>query len=446
MNAMIEVLLIAGIALGVGLLVGVVVLLRRTSGTGNDRVESRLAAMAEAQERTDRIVREEFARNRDEASKQSAQTREETSTSIARTAETLIKSVGEISSVQKSQLESFAVRLGDLSASNEKRLEALRATVDDRLRLLQEDNAKRLDLMRVTVDEKLQGTLEKRLGESFKQVSDRLEQVHRGLGEMQTLAAGVGDLKKVLTNVKTRGTLAEMQLGTLLEQFLSPDQFATNVETRRGSNQRVEFAVKLPGRDGDARSIVWLPIDAKFPIEDYQRLVEAQERGDAEGVESAAKQLENCVKGAAKDIRDKYLDPPATTDFGVMFLGTEGLYSEVLRRTGLFESLQRDYRVTVAGPTTIAALLNSLQMGFRTLAIEKRASEVWAILGAVKSEFGKFGDLLDGVGKKLSEAQNKIEDAARKTRTIERKLQGVQELPAAAGEPPMLPLEAVTDD
>lgn len=443
---MVEALLIASLGVGIGIFIVALILLRRSPGSAIVPIESRLAGIENAQERTDRGVREEIGRNREEAGRQSGQLREEIGASSARTAENLVRSIGEISSVQKTQLETFAVRLNDLTASNEKNSESLRKTVDDRLRLLQEDNAKKLDLMRQTVDEKLQGTLEKRLGESFKQVTERLEQVHRGLGEMQTLAAGVGDLKKVLSNVKTRGTLAEVQLGSLLEQILAPEQYASNVETRRGSNQRVEFAVKLPGRDFDGNSAVWLPIDAKFPIEDYQRLVDAQERAATEEAEAAAKQLEIRIKGAAKDIRDKYLDPPATTDFGIMFLGTECLYAEVLRRTGLFELLQRDFRVTVTGPTTIAALLNSLQMGFRTLAIQKRASEVWSILGAVKSEFGKFGELLEGVGKKLQEAQNKIEDATRKTRTIERKLQGVQELPATSNEPVMLPVDNTSDD
>ncbi len=443
---MVEALLIASLGVGIGVFIVAMILLRRSAGSSIAPIESRLAGIESVQERTERSVREEIGRNREEAGRQAGRLREEIGTSSARTAETLVKSIGEISSVQKTQLETFAVRLNDLTASNEKSSETLRATVDERLRLLQEDNAKKLDLMRQTVDEKLQGTLEKRLGESFKQVTERLEQVHRGLGEMQTLAAGVGDLKKVLSNVKTRGTLAEVQLGSLLEQILAPEQYASNVETRRGSNQRVEFAVKLPGRDSEGNSAVWLPIDAKFPIEDYQRLVDAQERADAEQAEAAAKQLEVRIKGAAKDIRDKYLDPPATTDFGIMFLGTEGLYAEVLRRTGLFEQLQGEFRVIVTGPTTVAALLNSLQMGFRTLVIQKRASEVWSILGAVKSEFGKFGELLDGVSKKLQEAQNKIEDATRKTRTIERRLQGVQELPPESSDAPMLPVDEASGD
>jgi DNA recombination protein RmuC len=304
------------------------------------------------------------------------------------------------------------------------------AKVDGRLHALQDDNAKRLEQMRQTVDEKLQGTLEKRLGESFRLVSAQLEAVQRGLGEMQSLATGVGDLRKVLSNVKVRGTWGEVQLGSLLEQLLAPDQFAKNVATRPGTGERVEFAIRLPGRgDGDAE--VLLPIDAKFPVEDYQRLVEASERGDAAGVEEATRALEVRIKGCAKDIHEKYLNPPMTTDFAILFLPTEGLYAEVVRRLGLVELLQRDHKIVVAGPTTLAALLNSLQMGFRTLAIQKRSSEVWQVLGAVKTEFGKFGDVLEKVQKKLEEASNTIDAANVRRRAIEKKLTKVQELPAA---------------
>ncbi|MDD5306112.1 MAG: DNA recombination protein RmuC [Deltaproteobacteria bacterium] len=276
----------------------------------------------------------------------------------------------------------------------------------------------------------LRTSVDTRLGESFKQVSERLEMVQRGLGEMSALASGVGDLKRVLTNVKTRGTWGEVQLGSLLAQVLTPEQYATNVATRQGSSERVEFALKLPGRGEGAGDVVWLPIDAKFPTEDYQRLVDAAEQADAVAVEAASKQLEARIKASARDIRDKYLCPPGTTDFGVMYLPTEGLYAEVLRRPGLAEALQRDFRVVVAGPTTLAALLTSLQMGFRTLAIEQRSSEVWNLLGAVKSEFGKFGELLDRVHKQLDTAARTIETATKKTRTIERKLRDVEILPA----------------
>ena len=317
-------------------------------------------------------------------------------------------------------------QLTQLTTINEQKIDKMRETVEGRLKSLQEDNNQKLEKMRETVDEKLHTTLEKRLGESFKLVSERLEEVHKGLGEMQALASGVGDLKKVLTNVKTRGTWGQVQLENLLDQILTPEQYAKNVVTKRDSNDNVEFALKLPGKDG----IVWLPIDAKFPTEDYQRLVDAQEQGNLILIEEVGKALENRIKSEAKDIKEKYLDPPYTTDFGILFLSTEGLYAEILRRPGLYECLLRDYKVAITGPTTIAAFLNSLQMGFRTLAIEKRASEVWELLGVVKTEFSRFGDILDKTHKKLQEASNTIEDAAKKSRTIERKLRNVQALPA----------------
>lgn len=400
----------------------VIVRIRRERTEAATALEFGLREVKETTERQDRGLRDEFARNRHELAE-----------SLARATASLTSAVSTLSQSQKAELDGFSARLVQQAESQERRLESMRLTVDERLRLLSEENARKLDQMRQTVDEKLQGTLEQRLGESFKQVSDRLEMVHRGLGEMQTLAVGVGDLKKVLSNVKSRGTLAEVQLGLLLEQLLSAEQFARNVETRTGSNQRVEYAVKLPGREGQ-NDFVWLPIDAKFPMDDYQRLVEAQERSDAPAAESAGQTLEATIKSEARKIRSGYLNPPATTDFAIMYLGTEGLFAEVLRRPGLMEHLQREYRVTPAGPTTLSALLNSLQMGFRTLAIQKRASEVWGVLGSVKTEFGKFGDLLDGVGKKLQEAQNKIEDVTRKSRTIEKKLLGVQSLSAESAE------------
>jgi DNA recombination protein RmuC len=319
-------------------------------------------------------------------------------------------------------------------SKNENRLERIRETVDTKMQLLQKDNSEKLEKMRMTVDEKLQSTLEKRLGESFKLVSDRLEQVHKGLGEMQTLASGVGDLKRVLTNVKTRGTWGEVQLANLLEQILTIEQYDKNVATKNGSADRVEFAIKLPGKDDRVKQI-WMPIDAKFPIEDYQRLITAQENGSVEDVETLTKALENRIKSEAKDIFTKYIDPPYTTDFALLYLPIEGLYAEVTQRRGLAESLQRQYRVIVCGPNTIAALLNSLQMGFRSLAIEKRSSEVWSVLGAIKTEFGKFGDLLEKTHDKLKQASNTIEDATRKSRTIERKLGRVQELPSGDSVP-----------
>jgi DNA recombination protein RmuC len=318
-----------------------------------------------------------------------------------------------------------------MTDSNERRFDALRESVEKRLGSLQDDNNKKLEQMRMTVDEKLHATLEKRLGESFKLVGDRLEMVHKGLGEMQVLAAGVGDLKKVLSNVKTRGTWGEIQLANLLEQVFTRDQYAANVRTKRGSMDQVEFAIRLPGRSDDVESVMWLPIDAKCPQDPYQRLQEALDVGDVALIDSEGKQLEMMVKREAKDIRDKYLDPPMTTDFGVLFLPIEGMYAEVLRRPGLADLIQREYRVLIAGPTTLAALLNSLQMGFRTLAIEQRSSEVWQVLGNVKQEFGKFGDLLDKTQKKLQEATNTISDVSVRSRAIERHLKKVESLPVS---------------
>jgi DNA recombination protein RmuC len=357
------------------------------------------------------------------------QLREEVIATLKGITDTTTKTMGEVANVQKGQLEAMSSTISKLSDSNEKKLEAIRLTVEGELRLMQSDNSKQLEQMRQTVDEKLQGTLEKRLGESFKQVSERLEQVHKGLGEMQTLATGVGDLKKVLTNVKTRGTWGEVQLGTLLEQVLNPDQFAANVSTK-DAGERVEFAVKLPGQGTDKDETVWLPIDAKFPIEDYQRLADAQERADVDGVEVAGKQLENRVKTCARTISEKYLNPPKTTDFGILFLPIEGLFAEVIRRTGLIETIQRESRVIIAGPTTLWAILNSLQMGFRTLAIQKRSSEVWNLLAAVKTEWTKYGEVLEGVQKKLHQASETIEKAKVRSNAIGRKLRDVQELPA----------------
>jgi len=391
-------------------------------------VLNRFDALEKGNERMERAVKDEINRQREEIAGQSRSLREELGAALKSTGDSAINSLGEIGRAQRGQLETFSSQLSKLTESNEKKLGELRNTVENKLAQIQTDNAAKLEEMRKTVDEKLQGALEKRLGESFKLVSDRLEQVHKGLGEMQALATGVGDLKKVLTNVKTRGTWGEIQLGNLLEQVLTPDQYTQNVQTKQGGSERVEFAVKLPGRDGDGQP-VWLPIDSKFPKEDYERLIDAAECADAAGVEEAAKQLEARVKLEAKNIRDKYLDPPNTTDFGILFLPTEGLYSEVLRRPGLTEFLQREYRVAIACPNTLWAYLNSLQMGFRTLAIQKRSSEVWTLLGAVKTEFGKFGEVIEKVQKKIQEAGNAIDSAASKTKTIQRKLKTVEELP-----------------
>jgi DNA recombination protein RmuC len=338
---------------------------------------------------------------------------------------------------QSATLKRFGDTLGKslslLSESNAQRMLEVRATLETKIRDLQLDNAARLEEMRKTVDEKLHATLETRLTESFRQVSERLEKVHQGLGEMQQLALGVGDLKRVLTNVKTRGTWGEVQLEMLLEQVLTVDQYAKNVETIPGTGARVEFAIKLPG-SADSGAPVWLPIDAKFPKEQYERLVDAADRADAEGVQQAGRELERAVRGEAKTICEKYLAPPHTTDFAILFLPTEGLYAEVMRRPGLSDDLQRSLRVSIAGPSTLAAILNSLQMGFRTLALEKRSSEVWQVLGAVKTEFGKFGAVLSKTRLTLEQAAKSIETAEMRSRQMTRKLKTVEALPSETAE------------
>jgi len=368
--------------IGGGSIVAVVVLLTRR---GNQGAATELAKRLET---IDRSLRDEFSRNREEAG-----------------------------AAAKNQREELA-----------KSLEGVRSIVDVRLRQLQDDNAKQIDKMRATVDEKLQGTLEKRLGESFKLVSDRLEQVHQGLGAMQQLASDVGGLQRVLTNVKTRGGWSEWQLGVLLDEMLTPEQFAKNMRMRDDTDERVEFAIKLPGEENGAP--VWLPIDAKFPMEHYDRLAAAQEKGDPGAVETAIKTLETQLKRCAKDICEKYINPPKTTDFALLFLPSEGLYAEAIRRVGLVQNVQRECRVTFVGPTTLAALLNSLQMGFRTLAIQKRSSEVWNLLAAVKTEFGKFGESLSAVKEKIDQASRKMEDVDVRSRAITKKLRDVEELPS----------------
>jgi DNA recombination protein RmuC len=438
-----------GAALAVVLLIAVVVLLvrvRRATAEASLAAAAPLATcldgLSEQQARIEAAVRQEIAQNRSESGIAARDSREELTRALTLFGDSLQGSTKAIASLQHEQLGQFGAQLGTLlttieqrlatlTQTSERKLESLRVTVDDRLGQMHRDNAEKLESMRQTVDERLHGTLEHRLGESFKQVSERLEQVHKGLGEMQVLATGVGDLKKVLTNVKTRGGWGEVQLEALLEQMLSPEQFERNVKTRDGSAEMVEFAIRLPGKDDDRAEPVWLPVDAKFPIEDYQRLVDASHDGDRDTIELAARALEKRVRGCAKDISTKYVNPPRTTDFAIMFLPTEGLYAEVVRRNGLLETMQRDHRVVVAGPSTFAALLNSLQMGFRTLAIQERSSEVWKVLGAVKTEFHKFGEVLDGVKKKLDEASSKMEVAAVRSRAIERKLRQVEELPAA---------------
>jgi DNA recombination protein RmuC len=419
--------------------------------------------------RLENSIRDELARNRDENLRSAKDTREEIVSTLKTFSEILSKTITDIGNLQKNQLETFATQLknaqeqqvlNDRANRDEQKnslksfedkftlnvkdfnelqrqkldsmmqqLDKIRETVESRLKLLQDENIKKLDEMRATVDEKLQTTLEKRLSESFNQVSERLEQVHKGLGEMQNLATGVGDLKKVLSNVKTRGIMGEIQLGNILEQIMSPEQYTRDIATKKDTREVVEYAIKLPGKD-DSGQVVYLPIDSKFPLEDYHALIDAYDNGDGELVVTVSKSLENSIKKFAKDIRDKYIDPPYTTDFGIMFLPVEGLYAEVVRRTSLIEILQRDYKIVITGPTTLAAILNSLQMGFRTLAIEKRTSEVWKILGAVKTEFTRFGDVLKKAQEKITKAGEDIDElVGTRTRKIQNKLKAVQELP-----------------
>jgi DNA recombination protein RmuC len=445
---MVNLILVAG---SLGLLIGVALALLlpgRIASAARAALSDRLEAVDRGLERIDHAVREELGKNRGESAETAARLREEVRLAQKDGADSTLRALGVFGDRLDGLAKALEQRLAQVGESSEKRLEGLRATVDERLAKLQEDNGKRLDEMRRTVDEKLEGTLEKRLGQSFKLVSDQLESVARGLGEMRSLASGVGDLKKVLTNVKVRGTWGEVQLGNLLEQMLSPEQYVRNAAPRRESGERVEFAVKLPGPDGAAGEEVLLPIDAKFPMEDYQRLVEASERGDADALEAASKALEARIRGCAQDIRDKYLSPPRTTDFGILYLPTEGLFAEVVRRTALVERLQRECKVTVAGPTTLSAMLNSLQMGFRTLAIQKRSAEVWQVLGSVKAEFGKVGDYVAKVEKKLQEASNTLQELGRRGRVIERKLKDVQALPVAESQrlPPGVPVTEPVDE
>jgi len=350
-------------------------------------------------------------------------------THAAEVAESSARAQREEGAAQVARLaQQLQQQVADLANTVRLNLGEVRTTLEGRLQQLQQGNEAKLEQMRATVEEKLQTTLEARLGESFRIVSERLEQVHRGLGEMQTLASGVGDLKRMLTNVKTRGTFGEVQLAALLEQVLTPEQYATNVATRPGSSERVEFAVRLPGRDDGVP--VWLPIDAKFPAEDYERLLAAHDAVDTAAIEAAGRALETRIRNEAKTLREKYVEPPHTTDFGVLFLPTEGLFAEVLRRPGLSEALNRDLRVVIAGPTTLFAMLNSLQMGFRTLALEKRSAEVWQVLGAVKTEFGRFGEVLGNLKRQLATASNTIEQAETRTRQMDRRLRSVEALPA----------------
>ncbi|MBI5258511.1 MAG: DNA recombination protein RmuC [Burkholderiales bacterium] len=399
-----------------------------------------------------RELREDQARRdlRQELQDGSRATRQELSATLALLQQTLLTQSGDVARTQNEQIDSFRTQLGSLqqtvaqslqsataqlaeqlrqlTEASERRLGEVRMTVESRLAALQEGNEKKLEQMRATVDEKLHATLEQRLGDSFRQVAERLEQVHKGLGEMQTLARDVGALNRVLTNVKTRGIYGEVQLAGLLEQVFTPEQYAANVETVPGSGARVEFAIRLPGRRDDGAPL-WLPIDAKFPREDHERLLEAQERADAPAVEAAARAIEARLRLEARTIREKYIAAPHTTDFAILFVPTESLYAEALRRPGLAEALQREHRIMLAGPTTLLATLSSLQMGFRTLALERRSAEVWQVLGAVKTEFTKFGEVLAKTKKKLEEAGNTIEAAETRTRAMARQLRGVEALP-----------------
>jgi DNA recombination protein RmuC len=354
--------------------------------------------------------------------------REELSNSLKLFQDQFRASVTEFNDLQKQKFDNLTSKHAELSQATEQRLDKMRDVIEVKLKSIQDDNSEKLERMRQTVDEKLQKTLEERLGESFKIVSDRLEQVYKGLGEMQTLAAGVGDLKKVLSNVKTRGTLGEYQLDMILDQILAPEQYDKAVITKPGSRENVEFVIKLPSKESE-NEILLLPVDSKFPKDKYQAVLDAYDSAEPSVVDEALKELERTIRSLAKDIKEKYINPPITTDFAIMFLPFEGLYAEVVKRPALFESLQRDFKISIVGPSTFAAFLHSLQMGFRTLAIQKRSSEVWDLLGAVKTEFGRFATVLEGVDKSLQAASNKIQDASRKSRTIERKLKNVEALP-----------------
>lgn len=441
------------IALGVAnLLLLVWLLLRKPAEPSDTGRTELLATIAAGHDKLERELRREIGDN-------SRSSRQELATTFATFQQTLVQQSAEAIRTQNTQIDAFAqqltllqktlsdtltTQLQSVSESNARRMGEVRETLEKQLAQLQQTNSAKLDEMRKTVDEKLQTTLETRLGESFKQVADRLEQVHKGLGEMQTLAQGVGDLKHLLTNVKTRGIFGEAQLSALLEQVFTVDQYAAQVVTRRGGKNPVDFAIKLPGRS-DSGEPLWLPIDAKFPNEDYERLLDAQQRADVLGAEIAGKALEVRIRNEAKSIAEKYIDPPYTTDFAILFLPTEGLYAEVLRRPGLMEFLQRDHRVTLAGPTTLLAMLNSLQMGFRTLALEKRSSEVWQVLGAVKTEFGKFGDVLAKVKSQTETVLNTLSSAEQRSRVMGKALRNVEALPEVDSAR-LLPLDPLDKD
>ena len=396
----------------------------KLGGQGDALTAAELQSLKEKVGAGEGVMRDEFARNRREAAELAQAQREELRNNMASFEKHLDEDAKAQQDAFRQQFEDLLKQLHNQGKTSLEAVKDVRETIEKQLKEIREDNGKRLEEMRKTVDEKLQDTLEKRLGESFKQVSERLEQVHKGLGEMQSIASGVGDLKKVLTNVKTKGILGEYQLANIIEQLLPREQYEENVSTRPGSSERVEFAVRMPGNSDD--DVVWLPIDSKFPLNGYEDLLNAREAGDLDAIASAEKALTATLEKFAKDISEKYVEAPHTTDFGVMFLPIESLYAEVLRHPGVFETLQRKYRITVTGPTTMSALLNSLQMGFRTLAVTKRSSEVWKILEAVKTEFGKFSNQLDKVDKQLSTAKKSLEDL-RSTRTnvMQRRLKDV---------------------
>ncbi|RRD77282.1 DNA recombination protein RmuC [Tannerella forsythia] len=425
---MITVLIILLIVLA---LINIFLTLRKGENIRDEELEERLIKMDADLSRMDPLIRDEFGRSREENLRAAKENRAEQRLSLKSFEDSFMHHAKDFNSFQKEKFETLITRQERMKQDVEGKLKEIRDTVEGKLNSIREDNSRKLEEMRRTVEEKLQETVEKRFNESFKLISERLEEVHKGLGEMQSLASGVGDLKKVLTNVKTRGNLGEIQLGMILEQILSPEQYEQNAIVKEGSQERVEYVIKLPNRNDEEKSLL-LPIDSKFPNEDYQRLIEAYERAtdlSPKELETIAKQFETSIKKNAKNIRDKYIRPPLTTDFAIMFVPTEGLYAEILRRTGLFESLQREFKITVVGPTNLVAFLSSLQMGFKTLAIEKRSSEVWEILGAVKTEFGRFGTILEKTKKKLQEATNVIDRAGVRSRAIERKLRAVQALP-----------------
>jgi DNA recombination protein RmuC len=396
-----------------------------------NKLDQDIAHMGEEANRARDALRQIIETKLDDAATKNALTakesRQEVIANFQHLGGVVTDTLGQLGLQQKERLDNVGLALGRLTETQERAQDALRQSVEQRLDAIRSENAVKLEEMRKTVDEKLQSTLEARLGESFNRVVEQLERVHKGIGEMQSLAAGVGDLKKVLSNVRVRGTFGELQLGTLLEQFLSPEQYLKNAQIKENSQERIEFAIRLPGRDTDGD--VLLPVDAKFPHEDYERLLSAAEVGDLEAVAEASKALENRIRACAKMIRDKYIAPPRTTDFAILFLPTESLYAEVLRRPGLFESIQREYHVTLTGPTTFTALLNALQMGFRSLAIEKRTSEVWKILGAVRNEFGKYNDVVDRLAKQLNTAAKSVESLGIRTRAMSRQLRDVEVLP-----------------